>query len=133
MTFLLLGGDQHIAFEDRLGVIVHLMSFDVRHLAVQVEFTNEIRFAVVEVNGFGIDQLGRADFVHVSDHLKALFQHVPGRRAGFRLIFSLSRRQSVTWQAIGHAGWTLFAHQHNTERVVAHVAQAELLSRILAA
>ena len=62
-----LAGDADVAFEYGLCVVVGFAAFDVSDLALEVEFSDEVRFAVVEVDGFRVDELGGADGVDVGD------------------------------------------------------------------
>ena len=54
-----LAGDANIAFQHGLGVVVGLPPFDVGNFAGEVQFANKVGFAVVQVNGFGIHELGQ--------------------------------------------------------------------------
>ena len=91
-AFVALRLDGHAAFQHRLGVVVHLVPLDVGYLALEIEFADEIRFAVVQINGLGIDQFRRADGVDVGDDfvLGSRFSAVPAPPSG-------GARQSKTY------------------------------------
>ena len=92
-----LARDADVAFEHGLRVVVGFAPFDVGDFAEQVELADEIRFAVVKVNGFGIDQLGGTDGIDVGD------DRVLGRRGppgSPRLASTMLNVLSLMWRRL---------------------------------